>query len=46
MHFRAVLFHNFRRGLTQQQCMDVASSSSKVYTWFDEFNRGQFEHFL
>ena len=47
-HFRAIIFYNFRRGLTQQQCMnelnsifgDEASSRTSVYRWYGEFNRG------
>ena len=48
-HFRKIIFSNFRRRLTQQQCIDVinsifgneASSGSSVYWWYDEFNRGR-----
>ena len=25
-HFRAIIFYNFRRGLTQQQCIDELNS--------------------
>ena len=25
-HFRAIIFRNFRRGLTQQQCIDEINS--------------------
>ena len=47
-HFRAFIFYNFRRGLTQQQCTDElisifaneAPSTSSVYRWYGEFNRG------
>ena len=46
-HFRAIIFYNFRRGLTQQQCMDrlnsifgdEAPSRTSVYRWYSEFNR-------
>ena len=46
-HFRAFIFYNFRRGLTQQQCIDElnsifggkAPSRTSVYRWYDEFNR-------
>lgn len=48
-HFRAIIFHNFKRRLTQQQCIDElkslygdeAPSKSTVYRWFTEFNRGR-----
>ena len=48
-HFRAIIFYNFRRGLTQQQCMDElkslygdeAPSYSTVKNWYNEFNRGR-----
>ena len=47
-HYRAIIFYNFRRGLTQQQCIDElnsifsdeAPSRTNVYRWYDEFNRG------
>ena len=40
-HFRAIIFYNFRRGLTQQQCIDELNSSfgdearsrTSVYRW-------------
>ena len=46
-HFRAIIFYNVRRGLTQQQCIDElnsifgdeAPSRTSVYRWYDEFNR-------
>ena len=46
-HFRAIIFYNFRRGLTQQQCMDELNSifgdegpsRTSVYRWYGEFNR-------
>ena len=45
-HFRAIIFVNFRRGLTQQQCIDErnsifgdeAPSRTNVYRWYAEFN--------
>ena len=49
-HFRVIIFYNFRRGLTQQQCIDgelnsifgdEAPSSTSVYRWYGEFNRGR-----
>ena len=48
-HFRAIIFHNFRCGLTQQQCNDAlylifgdeAPSGTSVYRWYGEFNRGR-----
>ena len=47
-HFRAIIFYNFGRGLTQQQCIDAlksifgdeATSRTSVYRWYGEFNRG------
>ena len=47
-HFRAIIFYKFRRGLTQQQCIDElnsivgdeAPSRTSVYRWYEEFNRG------
>ena len=46
-HFRAIIFYKFRRGLTQQQCIDElnsifgdeAPSRTSVYRWYGEFNR-------
>ena len=46
-HFRAIIFYNFRRGLTQQQCIDElnsiygdeAPSGTSVYRWYGEFKR-------
>ena len=43
-HFRALIFYNFRRGLTQQQCLnsifdDEAPSRNSIYRWYGEFNR-------
>ena len=48
-HFRAINFYNFRRGLTQQQCVkelisifgDEAPTRTNVYRWYGEFNRGR-----
>ncbi|VDO61747.1 unnamed protein product [Haemonchus placei] len=48
-HFRAITFYNFRRGLTQQQCMDElgsifgdeAPSRISAYRWYSEFTRGR-----
>ena len=48
-NFRAIIFYNFRRGLTQQQCIDElksvfddkAPSKTRVYRWYGEFNRGR-----
>ena len=45
-HFRA--FYKFRRGLTQQQCINElnsifgyeAPSRTSVYRWYGEFKRG------
>ena len=44
-HFRAIIFYNFRRGLTKQQCIDElnlilgneAPSRISVYRWYGEF---------
>ena len=44
-HFRAIIFYNFRRGLTQQQRIDELNSifgnetpsRTNVYPWHDEF---------
>ena len=41
-HFRAIIFYNFRRGLTQQLSSifgDEASSRTSDYRWYGEFNR-------
>ena len=48
-HFRAIIFYKFRRGLTQQQCIDglksifgdEAPSRTSVYRWYGEFNLGR-----
>ena len=47
-HFCAIIFYNFRRGLTQKQCIDELNSifgnevpsRTSVYRWYGEFNRG------
>ncbi|CAK9827565.1 Protein GVQW3 [Anthophora retusa] len=47
-HFRAMIFYDFKCGLTQQQCIDrlhsafgdEAPSKTTVYNWFAEFKRG------
>ena len=44
-----LLFYNFRRGLTRQQCIDELNSifgdeapeRTSVYRWYGEFNRGR-----
>ena len=48
-HFRAFIFFYFRRGLTQQQCINElnsifgyeAPSMTSFYQCYDEFNRGR-----
>jgi histone-lysine N-methyltransferase SETMAR len=48
-HFRAIIFHNFRRALSRQECIDELSSLygdkapsySTVKNWYNEFNRGR-----
>ena len=48
-HFRAIIFYNFRRELSQQQCIDEfnsifgdeASLRTSVYRWYGEFKRGR-----
>lgn len=48
-HFRAMIYYDFRRGLTQKQCIeqliltfgDEAPSKTTVYYWFKEFQRGR-----
>ena len=48
-HFRAIIFYNFRCGLTQQQRNnelnsifgDETPSRTSVYRWYGEFNRGR-----
>ncbi|XP_037959311.1 uncharacterized protein LOC119688717 [Teleopsis dalmanni] len=47
--FRVIIFHNFRRGLSRQECIDElkslygdeAPSYSIVKNWFNEFNHGR-----
>ena len=48
-HFHAIIFYNFLRGVTQQQCIDKLNtifddeappSRTSVYQWYGEFNRG------
>ena len=48
-HFRAIIFYNFRCGLTQQQCIeelnsilgDEAPSRTSIYRGCGKFNRGR-----
>ncbi|KAF7265535.1 hypothetical protein GWI33_021070 [Rhynchophorus ferrugineus] len=48
-HFRAMIFYNIGRGLSQQECIkqfnltsgDEAPSKTTVYRWFSEFNRSR-----
>ena len=48
-HFREIIFYNFWRRLTQQQCIDElnsifgneAQSKTSVYRCYGEFNRGR-----
>ena len=45
-HFLVIIFYNFRRRLTQQQCIDElnsifgndAPSRTSIYRWYGEFN--------
>ena len=37
-HYRAIIFYNFRRGLTFG---DEPPSRTIVYRWYVEFNRGR-----
>ena len=47
-HFRSIIFYNFRRVLTQQQCIDELNSifgdevpsRTSIYRWYGEFKRG------
>ena len=47
-HYRGIIFDNFRRGLTQQQCInelnsifgDEDPSRTSVYLWYGKFTRG------
>lgn len=48
-NFRAIIFYNFRRGLSQQQCLaelvsvfgDEAPHQSTISRWYCEFQRGR-----
>lgn len=48
-NFRAMIFYDFRRGLTRQQCFDQLNSTfgdeaphfATVKRWFNEFDRGR-----
>lgn len=48
-HFRAMIFYDFRRELSQQECADQlrstfgdeAPSLSSIYRWYNEFKRGR-----
>lgn len=48
-HFRAIIYHNFRRELTRQECADElksfygdeAPSLTTVKYWYNEFSRGR-----
>src|ERR1700704_6938374 len=48
-NFRAIIYHNFRRGLSRQECIDElkslygneAPSLSTVKNWYNDFNRGR-----
>ena len=48
-HFRAIIFYNFQRGLTQQQCMDElkslygdeAPTYSTVKNWYNTATQKQ-----
>ena len=48
-NFRAMIYYDFRRGLTQEQCInqlnstfgDEAPSTPTVYRWYIEFKRGR-----
>lgn len=48
-HFRAMIFYDFRAGLTKKQCVDrlhsvfgdKAPGRTTVYDWFNEFKRGR-----
>lgn len=47
--FRAIIFYNFRRGLSQGQCLaelisifkSEAPSQTTIYRWYSEFRRGR-----
>ena len=48
-NFRAIIFYNYRRGLSRHECIDELKSSfddktpsySTVKNWFNEFNCGR-----
>lgn len=48
-NFRAIIFYNFKRGLTPKQCIeelrstfqDEAPSNATIYNWYAEFGRGR-----
>lgn len=48
-NFRAIIFHNFRRGLSQEECLSElkslysseAPSKTTIYRWYSEFRRGR-----
>ena len=47
-HFFAIIIYNFRRGITQQPCIDELRSifgnepnEYHIYRWYGEFNRGR-----
>lgn len=48
-NFRAIIYHNFRRGLTADECLgelvtiyDIeAPSQTTIYRWYAEFRRGR-----
>lgn len=48
-NFRAMIFYDFRHGLSQQECIDQlnltfgdeAPSKTTVYRWYSEFNCGR-----
>ena len=42
-HFHAIIFYNFRHGLTQLNTIfgDEAPSRTSVYRWYGEFNQGR-----
>ena len=47
--FVRLFFYNFRRGLTQRQCIDELNSifgykdpsRTSIYRWYGDFNRGR-----
>lgn len=48
-NFRAMIYYDFRRGLSRQECIDQltftfgdkAPSFATVKRWYNEFNRGR-----